>query len=44
MKDVIVLGARLVGSSIAKDLSKKHQATSVDFDKRLSKSSLVLPK
>jgi len=45
MKDVIVLGTRLVGSSIAKDFSKKkYQVTSVDFDKRLSKSSPVLPK
>ncbi|QIA07392.1 saccharopine dehydrogenase family protein [Draconibacterium halophilum] len=32
-KNVIVLGAGLVGSSIAKDLSKNHQVTSVDFDK-----------
>ncbi|MDX8340718.1 saccharopine dehydrogenase C-terminal domain-containing protein [Draconibacterium sp. IB214405] len=31
-KKVIVLGAGLVGSSIAKDLSKNHQVTSVDFD------------
>ncbi|WP_319481863.1 saccharopine dehydrogenase C-terminal domain-containing protein [uncultured Draconibacterium sp.] len=33
-KNVIVLGAGLVGSSIAKDLSKNHQITSVDFDKK----------
>ncbi len=33
-KNVIVLGAGLVGSSIAKDLSKNHQVTSVDFDKK----------
>ncbi|WP_297093795.1 saccharopine dehydrogenase C-terminal domain-containing protein [uncultured Draconibacterium sp.] len=32
--NVIVLGAGLVGSSIAKDLSKNHQVTSVDFDKK----------
>ncbi|WP_319501430.1 saccharopine dehydrogenase C-terminal domain-containing protein [uncultured Draconibacterium sp.] len=33
-KNVIVLGAGLVGSSIAKDLAKNHQVTSVDFDKK----------
>jgi saccharopine dehydrogenase-like NADP-dependent oxidoreductase len=32
-KNVIVLGAGLVGSSIAKDLSKNHQVTSVDVNK-----------
>nr|WP_321355138.1 saccharopine dehydrogenase C-terminal domain-containing protein [uncultured Draconibacterium sp.] len=33
-KKIIVLGAGLVGSSIAKDLSKNHLVTSVDFDKK----------
>lgn len=32
-KNIIVLGAGLVGSSIAKDLSKNHKVTSVDFNK-----------
>ncbi|TFG41210.1 MAG: saccharopine dehydrogenase [Bacteroidia bacterium] len=33
MKKIIVLGAGMVGSAIAKELSKKHQVTSIDLDK-----------
>lgn len=33
-KRIIVLGAGLVGSTIAIDLSKNHEVTSVDFDKK----------
>lgn len=32
MAKIVVLGAGMVGSAIARDLNKKHQVTSVDYD------------
>ena len=34
MAKIIVLGAGLVGSVMAKDLSKKHDVTSVDISQK----------
>ena len=42
-KNIIVLGAGLVGSTIAKDLSKNHQVTSVDVDKNALDKSAAFP-
>ena len=46
MKNIIVLGAGMVGSAIAIDLTKKHQVTLTDFnqqslDKAISKCDLL---
>ncbi|RIJ46276.1 saccharopine dehydrogenase [Maribellus luteus] len=43
MKKIVVLGAGLVGSVIAKDLSKNHQVTSVDIDPSTAQKFLDFP-
>ncbi|MCE4565692.1 saccharopine dehydrogenase NADP-binding domain-containing protein [Maribellus sp. CM-23] len=43
MKKIVVLGAGLVGSVIAKDLSKNHRVTSVDIDPSTAQKFLDFP-
>ena len=41
MANIIVLGAGLVGSVMAKDLSTQHNVTSVDIDKENLKKQVL---